>query len=34
MTELRTYRNQTTNLLWKSMDRFLYDTELRYERAE
>ena len=26
------YRNQSINLLWKSMDWFLYDKDLRHER--
>ena len=27
------YRNQATDLLWKSMDWFLYDNDLRHERV-
>ena len=28
------YRNQSINLLWKSMDWFLYDKDLRHERVK
>ena len=27
------YRNQAIDLLWKSMDWFLYDNDLRHERV-
>ena len=30
---LLSYRNQSTDLLYKSVDWFLYDNSLRHERA-
>ena len=33
MTEPLAYRNQSTDLLFKSMDWFLYDNDLRHERV-
>ena len=33
MMEADSYRNQSTNLLRKSMDWFLYDISLRHERV-
>ena len=32
MTEVPIYRNQSINLLCKSMDQFLYDRDFRYKR--
>ena len=34
MTEADTYRNQSIDLLGKSMDWFLYDICFRHERAK
>ena len=34
MTEVPTYRNQSIGLQSKSMDWFLYDGDLRYERVK
>ena len=34
MTEADTYRNQSIDLLGKSMDWFLYDNGLRHERVK
>ena len=34
MTEVLSYKNQSIDLLSKSMDWFLFDRELRYERVK
>ena len=33
MREVPTYRNQSTELLYKSMDWFLYDRNIHHERV-
>ena len=33
MTDVLSYRNQSINVLCKSMDWFLYDRDLRHERV-
>ena len=32
MTEILSFRKQSIDLLWKSVDWFLYDRDLRHER--
>ena len=34
MTEELSYRNQSIDLLYKSIDRFLYDNGLRHEEVK